>query len=80
MSTNSSDLGKLGDIPGECLQMNNRWSPDGTQVVFSDHKSMEPPELFGLYILDVSTKCEYQILAEYYVVDLFWLPADVAIP
>ncbi len=80
MRTNSSDLRKLRDIPGECLQMSNRWSPDGSQIAFSDHKSMEPPELFGLYVLDVNTGCMRQILGGYYVLDSFWLPADAAIP
>lgn len=75
---NSSNLRKVGDIPGGCLQMSDQWSPDGSQVAFSEQ--VGPPELIGLYILDTNSGCKWQILGEYYVLDLLWLPAEVAVP
>lgn len=67
-------------IPGEqCVGIRaGGWSPDGAQIAFSEY--MGPPELLGLYVLDVNSGCERQILGEYYVLDLFWLPVGVAIP
>lgn len=80
MRTNSSDLRRVSEIPGECLQASNRWSSDGAQVAFHRNEPPEPPERYGLYVLDVNSGCERQILEEYYVIDLLWLPADVAVP
>ena len=81
-TVNVNDLGlrKQMSIPREqCIGMRTGgWSPDGTYVAFSEH--VGPPELFGLYVLDVNTGCIRQILGGYYVLDLLWLPADATIP
>jgi len=69
-------------IPGEqCVGMRDGgWAPDGIHVAFYRNEPPEPPERYGLYVLDVNSGCERQILEEYYVIDLLWLPADVAVP
>jgi Periplasmic component of the Tol biopolymer transport system len=80
VNANDLSLRKRMSIPGEqCVGIRaGGWSPDGAQIAFSEY--MGPPELLGLYVLDVNSGCERQILGEYYVLDLFWLPVGVAIP
>lgn len=73
-------LRKRASIPSEqCVGISTGgWSPDGTRIVFSEHAG--PPESFGLYILDITSGCRWQILGGYYVLDLLWLPAEVVVP
>ena len=75
-------LRKRMSIPGDqCVGMRDGgWAPDGVHVAFYRNEPLESPEQYGLYVLDVNSGCERQILEEYYVIDLLWLPADVAVP
>lgn len=80
VNANDLSLRKRTSIPGEqCVGIHTGgWSPDGTQIVFSEHTG--PPESFGLYILDTNSGCRRQILEGYYILELLWLPAEVVVP
>lgn len=82
VNVNDHSLRKRMSIPREqCIGMRDGgWAPDGAHVAFYRNEPPEPPERYGLYVLNVDSGCERQILEEYYVIDLLWLPADVAVP